>query len=303
MGRAMQGVPEKARSREKLILIAYAKINLTLEVLGRRSDGYHEIAAVLQTIDLRDELFLETAETIQLTCNPPSLATSDNLALRAAHLLQEMTDSAKGVAIHLVKGIPEAGGLGGGSSDAAAILRGLNRLWGLNWPLASLHAIAARLGSDVPFFLYQGTALVRGRGEVVLPLPHLPPRWLVLLRPRVPVPPQKTAALYAALHPSHFSRGELTAEAVATLQRGVPLEPEFLANVFEKVAFQFFTGLEEYRRRFQEAGASQVHLAGSGPALFSFVENQEQGQRVRNRLVAQRLESYLVSTVNTLGAG
>ena len=188
---------------------AYAKLNLTLEVLGKRSDGYHEIASIMQTINLHDTLSFQSAQDIKLICNKPELNSSDNLVIRAARLLQETTNCQQGVTIHLHKKIPSSSGLGGGSSDATATLIALNQLWKLNLPLYQLHHLATALGSDAPFFLHGGTALVEGHGDRITPLLPLPPLWIVLLHPVIRVP-HKTQKLYAGLNPSHFTSGEHT---------------------------------------------------------------------------------------------
>jgi len=157
-----------------LTLPAYAKINLTLEALAKRADGYHEIVTVLQTVSLVDTLTFEPGESLDLSCNIPSLQSADNLVLKAATLLKEETGCLKGASIRLTKGIPIAAGLGSGATDAAATLVGLNRLWELNLPPQRLMELAANLGSDVPFFLCGGTALAKGRGEKVIPPPPAP---------------------------------------------------------------------------------------------------------------------------------
>src|SRR5512145_2350061 len=160
-----------SRRARRLVLSAAAKVNLTLEVLGKRPDGYHEIATVMQTVDLADRLTLEDAETLELDASAAGVPTDGtNLALRAAMALRETVGITRGVRISLDKRIPVAAGLGGGSADAAAVLLGLNRLWGLRWPRARLEAIAVTLGMDVPFFLRGGGALATGRGEQLEPV-------------------------------------------------------------------------------------------------------------------------------------
>ncbi len=144
-----------------LTLRAPAKVNLTLEVLGRRDDGYHDIVSIMQTVDLCDTITLEPADALAIECDDTSIGPSANLALRAATLLNESTGGGKGAKIRLEKRIPVAAGLGGGSSDAAATLVGLNRLWGLDLPIERLVGLAAGLGSDVPFFIHGGVAMVQ----------------------------------------------------------------------------------------------------------------------------------------------
>ena len=282
-------------------LSAYAKINLTLEVLGRRADGYHDIASVMQTIDLADTLSFEKDDQVRLLCESPGLASPDNLVLRAAMLLQEAGKCRQGVKMRLQKAIPIAAGLGGGSSDAAATLLGLNEFWKLNLPLQQLIPLASELGSDVPFFLMGGTALVKGRGEWVTPLPALPHAWVVLLKPSIDIP-SKTARLYAALEEADFTAGEWTERLVALLHQGIFPDASFLFNVFQRAAFAFYPGLFDYRQRFLDAGAATVHLAGAGPTLFVLVEDRSRGEELHQRLCGHGLEAYLVQTIGAVSA-
>ena len=280
-----------------LTVSAYAKINLTLEVLGRRADGYHEVATVFQEIDLKDTLSFEEHRGISLDYDHPDLESPQNLALEAARLLQEAAGSWKGVAISIKKGIPIAAGLGGGASDAAATLRALNELWGLGLSLDQLLRLASRLGSDTAFFLYGGTALGEGRGERVSPLPPFPPSWVVLFRPPVNVPPSKTERLYASLDPSYFSEGQFTRRVVALLNQGGEPPPSSFFNTFERVSFTAYAGLEVYWQRFYALGADNVHLAGSGPTLFTMVRDKARGEGIYRSLRRGGLEAYLVQTM------
>ena len=219
-----------------------------------------------------------------------------DLAYRAARLLWDEVGVAKGAAIRLEKRIPVAAGLGGGSSDAAATLLGLDRLWGLGLGAAGLHPLAARLGSDVPFFLYGGTALMEGRGERVTPLP-MPQGDLavVLLHPPIAIP-EKTASLYRALPSTAYTHGEATRALVRCLRDKQPLRGDALVNDFDAVALGSFSGLAEYRRAFEGAGASDVHLAGTGPTLFA-VAPWEQAEGISRRLLSRGYEAYLVKMV------
>ncbi len=280
-----------------ITLSAYAKINLTLEVLGRRPDGYHDIASVVQTIDLADTLsFAENGE-LRLLCETPVLASTDNLVVRAAVLLRDVTGCSKGARIRLDKAIPLAAGLGGGSSDAAATLVGLNELWGLNLPLSRLVRVASELGSDVPFFLIGGTALVEGRGERVTPLPSLPDISVVLLKPPLDIP-NKTARLFGALAEADFTPGQWTQRLVSLLHQGGSPAGSKLFNVFERAAYAFYPGLDGYRQQFLAAGAAMVHLAGAGPTLFALVNDESQGEELYQRIRSCSLEAYLAQTVD-----
>ena len=257
-------------------LQAHAKINLTLEVLGKRPDGYHEIASVIQTIGLYDTLTLELADELTLECDTPGLSTDDNLVLKAATILRKAAGVSQGARIKLQKSIPVSAGLGGGSSDAAAALIGLNRLWKTALSDDALHGIAAGLGSDVPFFLRGGTAMVHGRGELIRPLPATDIPWVVLLSPDIPMP-DKTASLYAALPPAQHTGGLLTRKLEARIRGGGDVPPQFLFNVFDNVVREAFPGLDKYWDAFTALGAREVHAAGSGPSLFAPVSRRELG--------------------------
>ena len=186
-----------------LTVLAPAKINLTLEVLAKRSDGFHEIRSVIQTINLYDSLRFQLSQDIEFKCDVPNWIPEESLVSKATSLLQEVTGCDKGVTIEINKRIPLMSGLGGDSSDAAAILRGLNKLWELSLPLGELLELTASLGLDVAFFVYGGTALVTGRGEVVTPLPPLSHMWIVVMMKQVPRQPGKTERLNASINASH----------------------------------------------------------------------------------------------------
>ncbi|UCH50870.1 MAG: 4-(cytidine 5'-diphospho)-2-C-methyl-D-erythritol kinase [Chloroflexota bacterium] len=277
--------------------LAPAKINLVLEVVGKRDDGYHEIRSLVQTINLCDAISFECAEVISLECSEPSLQTSDNLVVRAAELLREVSDCRKGVKIKLEKRIPWDAGLGGGSSNGAAVLLALNRLWGLKLTNSELIELAARLGSDVPFFIHGGAALIQGRGEKVSPLAATVPGWFVLLIPPLPKIPGKTKQLYSRLTARHFTGGQFIYGVLRTWSPDMQVVASLLFNVFDKVAFDAFPGLEDYWKRFEEAGAENIHLVGSGSALFAPADDETQADNMCSLLRQQGLEAYAVSTV------
>jgi 4-diphosphocytidyl-2-C-methyl-D-erythritol kinase len=278
---------------------AHAKINLTLEVRDKRPDGYHEVASILQTISLADTLSFDPGKTLDFHCDVPSLQSPDNLVLKAARLLQETSECRKGAVIRLTKRIPIAAGLGSGATDAAATLVGLNRLWELHLSLERLAGLASKLGSDVAFFLYGGTALARGRGEEITPLPPITELWLVLLKPVIGPLPDKTAQLYSLLNRSHYTSAQHTQKLLTHLIHGGNVDHSFLSNVFERVAFDFFPALSDFRSSLVKAGAESVHLAGSGPTLFSLVADKPRGEAILSRLKKERLDAYLVHTVDT----
>jgi len=280
---------------------APAKINLTLEVLGERPDGFHEIRSVTQTIDLYDSLSFRSSRQLRFSCDKPDFIIEESLVSRAAALLQEAGGSSRGAAIDIKKRIPLVAGLGGDSSDAAAVLSGLNKLWKLGLSPAKLGELAPGLGSDVSFFLYGGTALVEGRGEKVTKLPPLPRRWVVLLAPPFSRMAEKTAKLYASLKSSHYTDGQITEKLVKVLNEGREFKPSMLFTTFENVAFELFPGLETYKEHFIKLGANNVHLAGSGPALFTMLDDKFQAENLYARCERQSLECYLAETTDSKG--
>ena len=274
-----------------LTVYAPAKINLVLEVLGKDND-YHRISSIVQSIDLCDVLNFQLDEEICFECDVPSLKR-DNLVTRAATLLKESTKCSLGARIELRKHIPWAVGLGGGSSDAAATLLALNELWRLELTRSKLVMLASKLGSDVTFFIHKGTALIEGRGEKVTPLPSLPATCFVLLVPPLPKISGKTKQMYNSLRVADFTGGQFVQAALSSLRQGKAVDPGLMFNVFEKVAFDFFAGLDKYRKTMKEAGAPGVYLTGSGPCLFTFFSGKEEAGELFSRLKKQKLECYL----------
>ena len=257
---------------DSLRLIAPAKVNLTLEVLGRREDGYHEVASVMQAVDLADQVRLTPASNVEVVVTGPEASgvpadTTLNLAFRAARMLQEQMGSSAGVRIELEKHIPAGAGLGGGSSDAAAVLRGLNQLWASRFDQAALTTLAACLGSDVAFFLSGGTAQATGRGEVVEAVPDLPATDLTLFLLNAGVP-DKTRRMYGSLTSQDFTDGSHTKALVDALPRDPGLEPECLYNAFDRHVATVSPEAAEAMQHCRDAGLP-VTLCGAGPSFFS----------------------------------
>jgi 4-diphosphocytidyl-2-C-methyl-D-erythritol kinase len=264
--------------------MAPAKINLALEVTARRDDGYHEIDTVMTTLNLADTVTLTPAPSLSVTIEGPRAAGIDannDLAGRAAHALAEAAGRDAEVHITVDKRIPSPAGLGGGSSDAAAVLRGLAQLWDLDWPAERLGEIGASIGSDVPFFLAGGAARCTGRGELVDLLPDLSPlRLLILLPPSIPTA-GKTAAAYGALHREDFSTGKSSQRLAQRLGRRAPPPTSDLVNVFERVIERDDPELVAHYARYSAAGAPRLHLCGSGPAVFMFVHERARSAQLR----------------------
>jgi 4-diphosphocytidyl-2-C-methyl-D-erythritol kinase len=251
----------------------YAKINLTLEILGRRDDGYHDLASLVHTISLADDLRIEHAADLLTRVEGLDIDPETNLVARAAELLTSTTGERRGAELSLVKRIPAAAGLGGGSSDAATTLVGLNTLWDAPLDLADLAGLAAELGSDVPFFVRGGAAVMRGRGEQLDFVPPLIGQWLVIV-----VPPHdvldKTRRLYAALEASDFSSGELTDTVADVLRRRKSLDAARLVNGFERAARSVFPGLSVAWATAERVCGRRFFLSGAGPAVFAFASDR-----------------------------
>jgi 4-diphosphocytidyl-2-C-methyl-D-erythritol kinase len=293
------GRPERPHGPRRAFAQAHAKVNLTLDVLGRRADGYHNLASIMQTIALHDTLLFELAEDGQLEfrCDVPELNTPDNLVERAMELLRlESQRSDLGMRIELHKESPVQAGLGGGSSDAACALTWLNQLWELGVPEPRLVELAAQLGSDVPFFLYGGTAEIGGRGEFVTPLPPAEPLWLVLAKPAATG--VSTAAVFAALRPENYSSGSSTALVATSIREGRPIPFEHLTNALLPGAVQMFPEIGRAREVLVDAGAPLVCMSGSGPSLFAPFRQLDEATGVfRRAREAPNLAVWLTHTV------
>jgi 4-diphosphocytidyl-2-C-methyl-D-erythritol kinase len=280
-----------------LQITAPAKINLTLEVLRKRPDGFHEIRSVLQAIDLHDTLYFEPAERVTWQCDSSGWSAAQSLVSKAATLMQAAAGVKKGAAVKIEKRIPLMSGLGGDSSDAAAVLKGLNELWELKIPMEKLAEMALKLGSDLAFFLKGGTALAAGRGERITPLPPLGQKWLVLVMPDIPVEMGKTGRMYSRLKPAFFTDGSITQKLVDALKQNKPFLPAMVYNVFENVAFEDFTLKHLCLEPMVKAGALHVHLAGSGPTLFTLLADKTRAEELYNKYKSLGMKVVLAETI------
>ncbi|SHK34685.1 4-(cytidine 5'-diphospho)-2-C-methyl-D-erythritol kinase [Desulforamulus aeronauticus] len=256
-----------------LTIKAHGKINLTLDVLSRRPDGYHDVEMIMQSIALHDTLRIEDQEEeIMLTAaGQPVSIDEDNLIIKAARLLQQQTGTQRGAKIHLQKEIPVAAGLAGGSTDAAATLRGLNELWQLGLSRKQLMELGVRLGADVPFCLLGGTAIARGIGEELTPLPAAPNFGVVLVKPAFGV---STAAVYRGLNVASLRQHPRTNSMVDALRFGqLSAVADELGNVLESVTLGLYPELQEIKETLTEVGCQGVLMSGSGPTIFGLTED------------------------------
>lgn len=277
---------------------AFAKINLTLDVLGQRTDGFHEVAMVMQGIDLHDMVTLKKVpgRKIILSCDNPELPKNrDNLAYRAAELLCEELLPSAGLSIDIKKRIPLAAGLAGGSADAAAVILGMNALFDLRMDWEKMRILAARLGSDVPFCLNPLTALATGRGEVLQSLPVCPQLWLVLVKPPFGV---ATKDVYKHLH---YVRVEKRPSLRQALQALAAQDTRSLltaaANVLEYSTFALQPQLAGWAQELAESGAVKVMMSGSGPTLLGFCESAEEAENIA---ASWKKEGWFVRVTRTI---
>lgn len=268
---------------------APAKLNLGLEIVDRRPDGYHEIVTILQAISLEDELTIGDAPNLSVTCSNPALSGAANLAFQALTAIRpsiaptssadpiqselETFDQEPGAHLHVVKAIPSAAGLGGASSDAAAALLLANIHWKLQLSEAALARIAVGLGSDVPFFLRGGTALATDRGTELVSLPTPIDIWCVIVSPTIIIH-GKTATLYRSLTRERFSDGSAVRRQAERLRLGKPLDPTVLANAFVAPLLLLKPELAEIDQTMRRHGAPFVALSGAGPSHYTMVNSE-----------------------------
>ncbi len=272
----------------RVAVSAPAKINLHLEIVGRRRDGFHELRTLFQSIDLYDHLTAEDAppgET-SLEVEPAGAVTGgqDNLVLRAARAIAEETHVDKGARLRLRKTIPVGGGLGGGSADAAAALVALDRLWGCGLEELDLQRLAAGLGADVPFFLHGGLALGIGRGDEVFPLPDQEPMAVVVAVPKVQIPTAEAYALLSAQLTSERQEGTLYSFAVGLQGR---FDWRVMTNEFEGAVVGGWPEVGEGLRMLRASHPIHASLSGSGAASFAVFDSREAAQRAAAKLPAE----------------
>ncbi len=293
------------------LLRAPAKVNPILEVLGKRDDGYHELVLVFQAVGLYDELeFARGGEGVRLEivespspsafsqAPPGKLAADDsNLVMKAARLfLKEVLKGEADVLIRLKKRIPLAAGLGGGSSDAAATLMGLNLVFNALAPPQTLEALAARLGSDAPFFLTGGTALGTGRGEVITPLEPAPPMPLVLVKPAAGL---STPAVYQS-GKALFSSGERARNFRSLLrEKNLPKIAGSLFNSLQPAAFALMPEVEAIKQGLMRAGALGALVSGSGPTVFGIAPGKAAAEKIAAPMEGEGRWVFVTSTIGT----
>ena len=276
---------------------AYAKINIGLDVLRRRADGYHEVKMIMQTVDIYDELVLEKRKEpgIELRMDNRELPSGgDNLICRAADLLFREKKITGGVNISLTKRIPIAAGMAGGSADAAAALRGLNELFDMGYSLKELQALGVGLGADIPYCLAGGTMLSEGIGEILTPLPAPPAAHLVIAKPDINV---STAFVYGNLHADSLAWHPDIDGMIAALQKGdLDGITGRLGNVLETVTVKAHPVIEQIKELLRKQGAENALMSGSGPTVFGIFKEKETAARAAEAVERGRLAKQIFVT-------
>jgi 4-diphosphocytidyl-2-C-methyl-D-erythritol kinase len=284
------------KSLSELKIRGRAKINLSLDVLRRREDGYHEIKMIMQQVDLYDEITLREIENgIKLACNCEFIPVDEgNIAYRAAKLIKEKYHIQKGIYIYIEKNIPVAAGLAGGSTNAAAVLLGLNNLWSLGASKEELMELGLQLGADVPFCVLGGAALAEGIGEKLTPIQGLENTWVVLCKPNIGV---STADVYKNLNVNNIQQHPDTERILDALcRKDIQTVAGNLKNVLEQVTEQMHPIVRDIKRRMLEYNALGSIMSGSGPTVFGLYKDYNKAKSACDNLNKVYKQTYVVKT-------
>ncbi len=276
---------------------APAKINLGLDILGKRPDGLHELAMVMASIDLADRLYLEEIpeNKIIIETNKAFLPTDKkNHVYEALELVKERFNIDKGLRVKIHKEIPVAAGLGGGSTDSAAALRAVNRLWNLGLSIEELASLGAEVGSDVPYCVYGQTSLVEGFGEKVTPIAPMPQCWVVVVKPRMSV---STRTIFAKIVMEDLYHPDIEALVSAIEENDYQKMTENLGNSMEVVTIKKHPVIQQLKDRMLKYGADAAMMSGSGPTVYALCHKYSRAKHVLNALKGFCDEVYLVRTL------
>lgn len=299
MSKTVQLILDSFFDGDRMIqLKAMAKINLGLDVLRKRPDGYHEVKMIMQSIDLYDELeFEETEEAgIQLTCNKVEGLPTDerNLVWKAAELLMKEKEVRRGVKIHLTKKIPMAAGMAGGSADAAVTMMGINKLFDLGFSKQELMDRAVKIGADIPFCIMGGTALSEGIGEILTPLPDMPDCWLLIAKPNVDV---STAFVYKNLKAAELTwHPDIDGMVQALKTESLEGIADRMGNVLETVTIPAHPVIEMIKKNMVQNGAMNALMSGSGPTVFGIFREYDQAQAALQAMEESKLAGRICLT-------
>ncbi len=270
---------------------AYAKINLVLNTLDKRPDGYHEVEMIMTTLELHDLIVIEESDEISVDTNKFFLPTNKkNLAYKAAKLLKDEYKVAKGAKIFIEKNIPVAAGLAGGSADAAATLRGLNKLWELNLSLEELSKVGAKIGSDVPFCIYNQTAIATGRGEILKFIQSPPNIKVLLVKPKIGV---STKEVYSKLNLDDVQNKDINIMIDAIENGSINDIQKNLYNSLETVTLNLLPDVKDIKNILTKYGTEGVLMSGSGPTVYGLFVNEKHLKRVLGNFDKRKYEIYV----------
>lgn len=281
----------------EIIEKAPAKINLGLDVLEKRTDGYHELEMVMSSVDLADRLIMEeiAEDKIIIETNKAFLPIDKrNNVYQAASILKKRYGIKKGIRIRITKNIPVAAGLGGGSTDCAAAMRGMVRLWHLDLSMAELIDIGMEVGTDVPYCLYGTTSHIAGKGELVTPLRPMPQCWVILVKPRLSV---STGKIFQEVELDQLHHPDIAALSAAVLAEDYPAMIAAMGNSLEAITIPKYPIVQQIKDRMMKYGADVALMTGSGPTVFALCQKYSRAQRVYNALKGFCDEVYLVRTL------
>lgn len=281
-----------------IVLKAKAKINLTLDAVGKRENGYHDLRMIMQTVNLHDTISIKKTKTpgIKMATNLHWLPRDEkNIAYKAAKLFLEEANIKSGIYINIYKRIPVAAGLAGGSTDAAAVLVGLNKLFEKHYSKKKLMEMGLKLGADVPFCIMRGTVLAEGIGEILTPLPVIPYTYVVLAKPNISV---STASVYGALKLDEIKKHPETDLVVEAIKKqDMDFVINHMSNVLEEVTIKMHPEIENIKQDMIKLGAQGSMMSGSGPTVFGIFKTKEQALEATEYFKQQGLrEVHLTST-------
>lgn len=286
-------------NQDLISLLSFAKINLNLRILGKRVDGFHELFTIFQTVSLHDKLSFSKSDDLVLTCNDKSMPTNEsNLIIMAGKLLSDKFGIKVGANIELEKKIPFPGGLGGGSSNAAITLLGLSRLWGLDISFEDLCEIGSQIGSDVPFFLYGGTAIGTGRGEKISYIKDFEQKHVIVITPDIEI---STPKAFAELNAEDLTNIDSKSILKICHDDAEQVESGHLKfiNDFEESIFKIEPRIKQIKEQLLNLGAKSALLSGSGASVFAVFDNENQQQVALSAFESENnLRKFAVKTVS-----
>ncbi|MTI69381.1 MAG: 4-(cytidine 5'-diphospho)-2-C-methyl-D-erythritol kinase [Firmicutes bacterium] len=280
-----------------MVLDAYAKINLALDVIGKRNDGYHELRMIMQQVNLKDKITIkERKKDVVIKCDNPLVPTDEsNLVYKAYEILKNKFNIDKGIYIEIEKNIPVAAGLAGGSSNAAAVLKGLNKLWNLNLADKELMDIAVNIGADVPYCIMGKTALAEGIGEKLTKLPSFSDKFILLTKPNIEV---STAYVYKNLNFKEIDkRPDVFSIIEAMNNNDLNFVANNMINVLENVTTKEYSIINEIKQTMVKYNALGSLMSGSGPTVFGIFDNEKDIKKCRDKLKEEFKEVFIAKTL------